>query len=220
MREVSLAAVLCAALVVCALVALPPLASLAQHLFAAHMLQHLLLIVVAAPLFAVSRPLGRLHARFAEWLTRPAVAWLLFTATFLFWHWPAAFRWAAQAELTRMLELATILFSACVFWSVALAGDDRRRLSCGAAALFVTTAAVVTDLPGVVMLFAPTAICTMPQEDAWRWGITPLQDQQIAGLLMWVPANLVFFALATWLLALWLSDNGRDTTRLNIPGII
>ena len=79
---------------------------------------------------------------------------------------------------------------------------------------------MVTDLPGVVMLFAPTAICTMPQEDAWRWGITPLQDQQIAGLLMWVPANLVFFALATWLLALWLSDNGRDTTRLNIPGII
>jgi cytochrome c oxidase assembly factor CtaG len=219
MREVSRAAALCVALVICAFVALPPLASLAQHLFAAHMLQHLLLIVIAAPLIAFSRAFERLRGRFAEWLARPAVAWLLFTATFLFWHWPAAFRWAAEAEATRMLELSTIVLSACIFWSVALAGDNRRRLSQGAAALFVTTAAVVTDLPGVVMLFAPTAICTMPQEDAWHWGISPLEDQQIAGLLMWVPANLVFFAFATWLLALWLSDNGRDKTRLNIPVI-
>ena len=76
----------------------------------------------------------------------------------------------------------------------------------GARALLVMTAAVLTDLPGVVMLFAPRAICVMPGENAARFGMTPLQDQQLAGLLMWVPANLVFFAIATWLFARWIRE--------------
>ena len=79
-------------------------------------------------------------------------------------------------------------------------------LNDGARALYVMTAAIVTDLPGVVMLFAPRAICTMPGENAAAFGLTPLADQQIAGLLMWVPANLVFFGIATFLFARWISD--------------
>ena len=67
------------------------------------------------------------------------------------------------------------------------------------------TAAVATDLPGVIMLFAPRAFCVMPGENAPAFGLTPLEDQQIAGLLMWVPANLVFFAIATWLFSRWIS---------------
>ena len=59
------------------------------------------------------------------------------------------------------------------------------------------------------MLFAPRAICVMPGENAARFGLTPLQDQQIAGLLMWVPANLVFFGIATFLFARWI---GADAT--------
>jgi type IV secretory pathway TrbD component len=56
------------------------------------------------------------------------------------------------------------------------------------------------------MLFAPRAICVMPGENAAAFGLTPLQDQQIAGLLMWVPANLIFFGIATWLFACWMAD--------------
>jgi cytochrome c oxidase assembly factor CtaG len=52
----------------------------------------------------------------------------------------------------------------------------------------------------------------MPGENAVRWGLTPLQDQQIAGMLMWVPANLVFFGIATWLFALWISDSTPHKT--------
>ena len=70
--------------------------------------------------------------------------------------------------------------------------------------MMVVAAAVVTDLPGVVMLFAPRAICVMPDENAGRFGLTPLQDQQIAGLLMWVPANLAFFAIAMFFFARWI----------------
>jgi putative membrane protein len=171
---------------------LPPLSTFGAQLFAVHMAQHLLLIAAAAPLLALGARLS----------PPPVASWLLFVATFLFWHWPAAFQWAAQNPATDLLELASILATAFAFWSAAFA---RGRLSHGARALLVMIAAVATDLPGVIMLFAPRAICVMPGENAPAFGITPLEDQQIAGLLMWVPANLVFFAIATVLFARWIS---------------
>jgi cytochrome c oxidase assembly factor CtaG len=173
---------------------MPPLAVIGEELFAAHMMQHLLLIAVAAPLLAASRnnPLS----------LPPVWAWAAFVATFLFWHWPVAFQWAARSAGGEILELTSILATAFLFWSAAFATD---KLSYGARALFVMTGAVATDLPGVIMVFAPTAICTVPGENASAWGVTPLQDQQIAGMLMWVPANLIFFAIATYLFARWMA---------------
>jgi putative membrane protein len=175
-----------------ALLAVALLGAEADRLFSLHMLQHLLIIVAAAPLLALA------------WRASPppVAAWLAFVATFLFWHWPAAFQWAAGSVATELLELASILATAYLFWSAAFAAD---RLSFGARAMLVMTAAVATDLPGVVMLFAPRAFCVMPGESASAFGITPLEDQQIAGLLMWVPANLVFFAIATFLFSRWIS---------------
>lgn len=170
---------------------------MANQLFAAHMAQHLLLIAVAAPLLALAEPRIRVS---------PMVAWTVFVAVFLFWHWPAAFQWAAKRPVTELLELAVILAGATVFWgSIFQPG----RLSDGARALMVMTAAIVTDLPGVVMLFAPHAICTMPGENAARFSLTPLEDQQIAGLMMWLPANLVFFGIATFLFARWIGMGER-----------
>jgi cytochrome c oxidase assembly factor CtaG len=179
-----------AALVITALV-IWPLGPLAAQLFAIHMTQHLLLIAVVAPLAVLSG---------VQWRMRPVYAWCLFVGVFLFWHIPAAFQQAALYHVT-LLELACILAAAVAFWSTTL-GDN--PLSDGARALMVMMAAVVTDLPGVLMLFAPHAICIMPGENAAAFGLTPLEDQQIAGLLMWVPANLVFFGIATFLFARWI----------------
>lgn len=173
------------------------LSRMGEMLFAAHMAQHLLLIAIAAPLLV----LGGLEIRMP-----PVLGWALFVVIFLFWHWPAAFQWAARSAWTDSLEMASILAAAVCFWSGAL---GRAGLNDGARALMVMTAAILTDLPGVVMLFAPRAICAMPNEDAARFGLTPLQDQQIGGLLMWVPANLVFFGIATFLFARWIGDR-RD----------
>ena len=212
MRALGHAAALSGAIAAVLVVLAPPLSSIGQQLFAAHMLQHLLVVIVAAPLLVVGRAfdLTRQADQVASWMTRPALAWLAFTAVFLFWHWPAAFRWAAQSEPGRIFEHGSLLLAALIFWSVALARGDQRPLSYGGAALFVLTAGVVTDLPGVVMVFAPRAICTMPAENAAAWSLTPLEDQQFAGLLMWVAANLFFFAIAMWLFALWLTDPARD----------
>jgi cytochrome c oxidase assembly factor CtaG len=182
------------ALIACALVlaCVGLLSRLAGVLFAAHMIQHLLLIAIAAPLLV----LGGAHVRMP-----PLAGWTVFVTVFLFWHWPAAFQWAARRPLTELLELGSIFAAATAFWSGVL---EDAGLNDGARALLVMTAAILTDLPGVVMLFAPRAICVMPGEDAARFGLTPLQDQQVAGVLMWVPTNLVFFGIATFLFARWI----------------
>jgi cytochrome c oxidase assembly factor CtaG len=202
-------------LIAVALVLLPPISTAAEQLFAFHMVQHLLLIAIAAPLLAASRVFDGLQ-RYAviRKLTQPVAAWIAFVAIFLFWHWPAAFQWAAAHEVTRLLEFGSILFAALLFWSVALSPKGQAWFSYGGRALFVMTAAVATDLPGVIMVFSPQAICTMPGENAARWGLTPMQDQQIAGMLMWVPANLIFFGIATWLFAQWISDSHKNSARV------
>jgi cytochrome c oxidase assembly factor CtaG len=168
---------------------------MADQLFSAHMGQHLLLVTLAAPLLV----LAGLEIRMP-----PLAGWGLFITVFVFWHWPVAFQWAAGNVFSQVLELVSILAAAICFWSGVLGTN---RLNDGARALLVMTAAVLTDLPGVVMLFAPRAICVMPGENAAPFGLTPLSDQQLAGLLMWVPANLVFFGVATLLFARWISSS-------------
>jgi cytochrome c oxidase assembly factor CtaG len=212
MRALTRRICLAAGLVVTVLTIAPPISNWAAQLFSAHMMQHLLLIVVAAPLLILGGVLdGLRERRFFAPFEKPVTAWLAFVVTFLFWHWPVAFQWAARNEATVLLEHATILGSALLFWNAALISPI---LSYGARALLVMTAAVATDLPGVIMLFAPRALCTMPGENAYAWGITPLEDQQIAGLLMWVPANIIFFSIATWLFALWISDTHKDSAQV------
>jgi putative membrane protein len=172
---------------------------LGHMLFSVHMAQHLLLIAVAAPLFAYAGVRIRVS---------PLAGWTGFVAIFLFWHWPEAFRWAAGNRAGEFLEFASLLAAAVCFWSGMF---EDNQLSHGARALLVMTAAVLTDLPGVMMLFSPHAICTMPRENAALFGLTPLQDQQLAGLLMWVPTNLVFFGIAVWLFARWMSFSQPPT---------
>jgi cytochrome c oxidase assembly factor CtaG len=199
MRDLSRLTALAAALLVMAAMLLPPFSTLAAQLFSAHMARHLLVVAVAAPLLVLSG---------IELPLKPVLAWVLFVGIFLFWHWPAAFQFTAAHDLT-IVELGSLLVAATAFWSVALGGS---ALNDGARALYVMTAAVVTDLPGVVMLFAPRAFCTLPHGDAAAFGFTPLQDQQIAGLLMWVPANLAFFGIATFLFARWMREPNAPVT--------
>jgi cytochrome c oxidase assembly factor CtaG len=193
MRDLSRIAALAAGGLLALAMVLPPVSSLASQLFSLHMARHLLIVAVAAPLLVLGGAALRLP---------PAPAWCLFVGLFLFWHWPVAFGFSARHGLA-VLELGSLLAAAVAFWSVAL---GQSRLHDGARALYVMTAAVVTDLPGVVMLFAQRAFCILPQSDSARLNLTPLEDQQLAGLLMWVPANLAFFGIATFLFARWLRE--------------
>ena len=217
-------------LAVLALALLSPLNSLADQLLSAHMIQHLLLILVAAPLLILGSPgavlLWALPRRGRRALTRgwsacggprlvkaasnPTLIWMLFNGAFVFWHTPGPYRWGAQNELVHALEHLSFVATASAFWFIVLAPANRRRLGYGPSILYVASAAIVSGLPGALMILAPRPLYHL--DDATSlWNLTPLQDQQLAGLLMWIPMDAIYIAICGWLFLRWLVDTEQRT---------
>jgi cytochrome c oxidase assembly factor CtaG len=204
-----------------------PLHEYGEHLFLAHMIEHELLMAVAAPLFAVSRPLGMfLHALPRLWRTRliglamtpPLQAvwtWLVdpFTATVLHgvaiwvWHVPALLDSTIASEAMHRLQHISFLLTALFFWW-AIVRRPRRDYGLGACHVFVTM--VHTGLLGALLTLAPRSFYPLQTRDAALFGLSPLQDQQLAGLVMWVPSGMLYLGAGLLLLVLWLGS-GRVT---------
>lgn len=204
---------------------LSPLDALAGALFSAHMLQHLLLVLVAAPLLVVSAPgyvmlwafpIGVRRALAPAGLTlqrawravsRPAVAWVLFVITIWLWHLPALYDAALGSEPLHALEHLCFLATAWLFWWQLLHPLGRRNLSRGASVLYVFTASIQGSALGALLTFAPSPL--YPAYAVTQLSpLTPLQDQQLAGLLMWVPGGLLYLFLAAAFFAAWLNESG------------
>ncbi|HZT76923.1 MAG TPA: cytochrome c oxidase assembly protein [Vicinamibacterales bacterium] len=203
-------------------VALVALDDLSDTLFAAHMAQHELLILVAAPLVAFSSPYvaclwalpasARLRTPrlpLAGYATAPAVVWLLHAIALWVWHVPSLYDAALAHELLHALEHASFFGSAALFWW-GLAHGRYGRAGYGAAVVYVFATAMQSGILGALITFAPHV--WYPAYDtaaAARFGLTPLEDQQLAGLLMWVPAGFVFIAGGLYFFAAWLKESER-----------
>lgn len=208
---------------------LSPLDVLGAELFSGHMVQHLVLMLVAAPLFVWARPLivflwalprgvrksiGRLWAGgrlggFFRVLTAPLSVWLAFCGLFAFWHLPRPYAWALAHEPVHIVEHLCFFISAFAFWSVVIEPGARRRLDYGATLLFVATAAILSALPGALMVLTSRAFYPDHAEGAAHWGLTLLEDQHLAGLIMWIPAGFVYMAAIAILFVLWLRASER-----------
>jgi cytochrome c oxidase assembly factor CtaG len=210
-----------AALLLIELALASPLDELADQLLSAHMVQHLLLMLAAAPLLVWARPLPYLvwsppmpvrkgiayvwnrvgTSQLIRLLKTPAVSWIAFCSTVLLWHVPAIYRWAVSGELRHWLMHLSFLGSALLFWSVVLDPDRKRRLNHFACALFVLSAAMVTGLPGALICFARRPLYMLTANTSIHDGLTVLADQQLAGLIMWIPMDLFLFGVAMALFA-------------------
>jgi putative membrane protein len=207
------------ALAILALSLLSPLATWAHHSFAAHMTQHMLLILGAAVLLAYSAPgwmllwLLPLHLRqrgrsLWRWLgnilhllSKPLLAWLLFGAVIWLWHVPSFYNWALEHSVAHALEHATMLGSALLFWWLVVQPLGRKRLEPGAGILYLFTTLLHTGLLGALLTFADTPLYT---HDRSPFNLSSLQHQQLAGLIMWAPMGLVLGAWVIALLGYWL----------------
>lgn len=200
----------------------PPVERLLEGRFVTHMAEHMVLIVVAAPLLAVGAPglavwVG-LPRRMRSWLARllrrrtatvardlllvPAVAWSLHVATLWFWHFPAPYDAALRTPVLHAVEHAMFLGTAWLFWWHALA-PSRRRLDPPFAALYVAAAALPSAALGAVLTFAPAALYPAQARLAAGAGADVLADQQLAGLIMWVPADVVYIGVALAVFRSW-----------------
>jgi cytochrome c oxidase assembly factor CtaG len=187
-----------------------PLHALSEELFAAHMLQHLLLMTVAAPLLVLSAPWmqvwrglpltwrRRLARAFVSspWLLRarrlgralfaPAGAWLLFNGGLLVWHVPALYDLTLRSEAVHGLEHAVFLGSAIPFWAHLIDSPPlRARLGDWSRVAYATTSAVVGWALAVVLAIAPTPIYhSYAALGHRRWGVSAIADQQLAAGVM------------------------------------
>lgn len=194
-------------------IALLPLDTLADDTFAGHMTQHLLLICVAAPLLVLGNPIiAALWALPRSWraklghgigavlatLGRPSLALSLSVVTLAFWHVPRAYAWATANEGVHVVEHTTFLLTACIFWWAVLPGANGRRLGYGTGAFSICAMAMVMGIYGAVLTFAH-----IPLYGAYR-----LADQQLAGVIMWIPTGVIYLGAALWCVFEWMSVDG------------
>jgi cytochrome c oxidase assembly factor CtaG len=190
----------------------PPLDPLATRFFSLHMLQHELLMIVAAPLLALGRPFvawswaapraaQAVHRAFQSkwlaavwrWATGVSGAWLLHAIALWLWHAPPLFQAALTRPLVHDLQHATFFITALLFWWSILGARAAARAGGAMLALFTTM--LHTGVLGALL-----ALSTRVWYPAYAaLGEDALRDQQLGGLLMWVPGGVAYLAAALWL---------------------
>lgn len=210
-----------------------PLHPISSEVLWVHMVQHVLLVTVAAPLIVLGAPLvpatlalpvawrrnirawqriGWLRAT-GRLLTRPLTAWVLHVGALWAWHAPGLYDAAVRNAGIHALEHVSFLATAILFWWVAIRPGDRRRRSGGSEILYVFTAGIQSGALGAVLTFAGSPLYPAYTLTSARWGLTALQDQQLAGLIMWIPAGVVYMAAAGALFVRWLLVMEREARR-------
>ena len=205
-----------------------PIHELGEQLFCAHMLEHEILILISAPLISASHPGATLLWAFAPrqrsgiggWVhriensqpvrmvTAPLNAWVLEAAALWIWHIPFLYEATLRSDWIHAAQHASFLGTAVLFWS-ALYGAGRSAMSYGAATFYVFGAAVHCSALGALLTFSKVLWYPVYAGTTGAWGLTPLEDQQLGGAMMWVPSGLVFILVALALMGRWISESDR-----------
>ena len=200
-----------------------PLEEWAEKSLAAHMIQHELLMVAAAPLLVLGRVdfvllalAPRRRRRAAVWRLRmfrvnAPMAWMLYAVALWAWHLPTFYEAAVESPLLHAAEHLSLLVAALLFWWAVL----DRRLGYGAASLFVFTTALHKNLFGALLFFLPRV-----RYPSYGAGATALEEQQLAGLVMWVPGGVVLAVTALFLVFRWLEESERRVVERERPAIL
>jgi putative membrane protein len=166
-----------------------PLCALSSALFSARVAHHVLLMAIAAPLFVWSLPRRVLAGR--SWLI---AATALQALVLWAWHAPGLYAAALSNDAVYWLMQASLGAAACAFWMSVRSTSS----VAGAAALLATM--VQMGLLGALLTFSNAALYAPHIASAALWGLTPLADQQLGGLIMWAPAAAFYLGAALLLI--------------------
>jgi cytochrome c oxidase assembly factor CtaG len=199
----------CMAFGVLVVLELPLFHHLAEDLFTFHMVNHVLLASIAAPFLILAQPAapllwslpraarsvsGRLISRVIAWkplilARRPLAATAIHALALWAWHVPWLYNLAVRDELAHWLQHASFFVTALLFWSAVF-----RKPNAGIAVLMLLVTIMHTGMLGALLTFSPAPWYL--GHDPGHWGLTALEDQQLAGLVMWVPASFIYLAAA------------------------
>ena len=214
------------ALLVLALALLSPLDALAEVFVSAHMVQHLALILIGAPLLVYGAPampmmlaMGRSIRRRLQRLERnrlwvlltgalinAVVVWGLHALAMWAWHLPVLYEQALRSDAAHAFEHSSFLGSALLFWFIVMHPARRRSSLHGAAMFLVFATALQSGALGALLAFATNPLYPTQARAAEAWGTSALADQQLAGLIMWVPMGAIYAATMAILFVRWFKD--------------
>jgi putative membrane protein len=212
-----------------------PLDAISEELSSAHMVQHMLLIAGAAPLFILGSPSfvlawelprgskvwGTTFFTFTSRLVQepalrqPLMAWGLFAGTLWAWHHPVVYQAALRDPLLHDAQHLNFFVVSCLYWRVCLDLLGSRRISPPAAVPYLFTTSLHASALGIFLALSPRAWYADYASRTGSWGLTPLEDQQLAGLIMWMPACLIYPAAAAALFGAWLAGLSATTGKAN-----
>ena len=203
-----------AALIAFLLAFVSPFSALANgYLFSAHMVQHILLVLVVPALLLLSLPRS---FSLSSPLTHPLIGWIAGVGAMWLWHAPTLCNAAATSRAVSVIQTTSLLLMGSLFWWQVLAPREEQRLSPPAGIIYLFTACTACSVLGIILTFAPVSICKVYEHPVDRlgilstirgdWGLTSDRDQQIGGLLMWVPMCAIYAAAILAQMARWHSS--------------
>lgn len=215
-----------------------PVHRIGAALFSVHMGQHTSLMLLAAPLLVMGRPLiaflwalpQRGRERAGNWVKLPVVAstwrvisaplfvWIAHAVALWLWHVPRFYTAALESEAVHALQHSMFLFTALLFWWTLVHGRYG-RMGYGIAVLYVFTTAVHSGALGALFTVADRVWFPVHQGRTAAWNLSALEDQQLAGLIMWIPAGVVFMVVGLALLAAWLGESERRLAYTRLPAV-
>nr|BBH90418.1 membrane protein [Thermosporothrix sp. COM3] len=185
-----------------------------EYLFSAHMVQHLLITVVGPPLMVAGMPgwliapilQDRTILKFGRFLTHPFVAFTLFFGDFFLWHAPPLYNETLTNESLHVLEHLTFIVFATIYWWPLLSPvkEGLPRLSIGGQILYLFLSGMPTMLLGAGLTFMQPLYAPYIKQPVRAWGFSPAFDQQLGGLVMWVPGNILNIIVMSILFLRWL----------------
>jgi cytochrome c oxidase assembly factor CtaG len=211
---------------------LSPIEAYEGQLFSVHMVQHLLLELAAAPLLLAGAPitltlraasptwrrrlLAVLRSRVVHVVSFPVIAWMLFAAVNWGWHFSTLYDQALENDLLHYLQHASFLGAALLFWWPAIGADPSPwRLPHPVRLLYLFLAMPQNSFLGVALMSASTVLYPHYLANARDWGPTPLEDQGLGGVIMWVVGDLGFLAGMVVVVVLWMRHEERRTVRID-----
>ena len=193
-----------------------------NYLFSAHMVQHLLLISVVCPLLLLGTPAWLLRPvlrypqvmRVARTLTLPVVAFILFNVVFAFWHLPALYDLALRERSIHILEHLMFLGAGVIMWWPVLSPlPELPRSPYIVQMLYLFLQPTVPSILGAIITFSDGTLYEWYAEAPRIWGITAHADQQIGGLIMWIPGGLAFLLTMIVIFLIWASKEESQAQR-------
>jgi putative membrane protein len=191
-----------------------------SYLFSAHMVQHLMLALVVAPMLIMGTPGAMLRPalsvpgvrRLAEWLTVPTHTFAIFNIVVAGWHLPPLYNYALAHHPVHIGQhLMFLVASVLMWWPVLSPLPELPRLSFPGQMLYLFLLSIPMAIVAVYISYADTVLYPLYASAPRVWGITPMSDQLIGGLIMWIPGGLFFYTIISIVFFKWQQRDGVES---------